>query len=290
MKNDYLKLRLMMILILIGLIIPTSNVLTAQKNDAFGMLSFNKAVNISGKQRMLSQKIAKAYLYLVTNPTDVKAKRDLLTGKLIFEKQNNILLQNSDYKLTKDRLGKVEGLWVQFKKLIETTPSFDNAKKIIETNTDLLKASNNVVSAVIVESKGADQSQESLFEDEGLGEDDLELKKVINMAGRQRMLSQRLALYYFANQTALKDKNNEQMLKNVYNELDGAISMLLISEFNNSRIDEKLGVAMSKWDQIKANKDKLFNQGIKSEDMYRLSNELTKAFNDVTNLYEKVKI
>jgi len=104
------------------------------------MLTFNKAVNISGKQRMLSQKMAKSYLYLVENPSDTKAKRDLLTSKIIFEKQNGIINQNSGYKVTKDRIAKVDVIWAEFKKLIETTPNYDNAKKIIDLNTDLLKS------------------------------------------------------------------------------------------------------------------------------------------------------
>ncbi len=290
MKKEIFTLKFMVMLFLLGMIMPTTNNLYAQQSNSYGILSFNKAVNISGKQRMLSQKITKAYLYILENPSDGVAKRDLLTSKLIFEKQNNILIQNSGYKATKDKLGKVEILWREFKELIEAKPSYENAKKIIEMNTDLLKASNNVVSAVIVESKRANDNDEFSLEDDSLGDEDAELKQIINMAGRQRMLAQRLALYYYANQNTLKDKNSEQMLKNVYNELDGAISMLLISNFNNSRIDEKLGIAMSKWDQVKSNKEKLFKQGIKEEDMYRISNDLTKAFNGVTSLYEKVKL
>lgn len=289
MKKN-LTLRSIMFLFLIGLIAFGTNTISAQQSLKYGMLTFNKAVNISGKQRMLSQKMAKSYLYLVENPSDTKAKRDLLTSKIIFEKQNGIINQNSGYKVTKDRIAKVDVIWAEFKKLIETTPNYDNAKKIIDLNTDLLKATNDVVSAVIVESKGANQSDENLLEDDGSGESDLELKKMINMAGRQRMLAQRLALYYFANQTTLKTKNSEQMLNNVFNELDGAITMLLISNFNNEQIDEKLGVAMSKWEQIKNGKEKLMNQGFKPSEMYKISNDLTKAFNAVTSLYEKVKI
>ncbi|GAA0719999.1 hypothetical protein GCM10009430_19710 [Aquimarina litoralis] len=289
MKNSF-TFKFMILFLSIGIGISSTNTMCAQQNMKYGMLTFNKAVNISGKQRMLSQKMAKSYLYLVENPSDAKAKRDLLTSKIIFEKQNGIIRQNSGYKLTKDRLTKVDKIWIEFKKLIESTPNYDNAKKIIDLNTDLLKATNDVVSAVIVESKGANKSDDNLLEDESLGESDLELKKMINMAGRQRMLSQRLALYYFANQTTLKTKNSESMLGNVFNEIDGAITMLLISNFNNEKIDEKLGVAMTKWENVKNNKEKLMNQGFKPSEMYQISNDLTKAFNAVTGLYEKVKI
>ncbi|MBQ4805761.1 type IV pili methyl-accepting chemotaxis transducer N-terminal domain-containing protein [Aquimarina sp. MMG015] len=289
MKKNF-TFKSIMLLFLFGIVASSTNTISAQQNIKYGMLTFNKAVNISGKQRMLSQKMAKSYLYLVENPSDAKAKRDLLTSKIIFEKQNGIINQNSSYKVTKDRITKVNGIWVEFKKLIESTPNYDNAKKIIDLNTDLLKATNDVVSAVIVESKGANKNDQDLLEDDGSGESDLELKQIINMAGRQRMLSQRLALYYFANQTTLKTKNSEQMLNNVFNEIDGAITMLLISNFNNEKIDEKLGLAMTKWESVKNNKKKLMNQGFKPSEMYKISNDLTKAFNTVTGLYEKVKI
>ena len=61
----------------------------AQKN-MYGTLTYNKAVNISGKQRMLTQKMGKTYLYLLNNPDDFKAKRDLKIAKILFEKQLSI--------------------------------------------------------------------------------------------------------------------------------------------------------------------------------------------------------
>ena len=289
MENKKFTLKSVIVLFLVGIVLSSSNTIQAQLNNKFGILDFNKAVNISGKQRMLSQKMSKSYLYLITNPNDKQAKKDLLTSKIIFEKQNGIIRQNANFKSTKDKISRVDRIWKEFKTIIESTPNYDNAKRILDINTDLLKASNDVVSAVVLEAKGINQSDEEILEDDNDAEKDSELKKIINISGRQRMLAQRLGFYYYANQATLKNKNSEQMLRNVYNEIDGAITILLISDFNNTKIEEKLGVAMSKWNTLKDKKEKLFNQGLKLNEMYILSNELTNAFNEITSLYDDVK-
>ncbi|CAL2059652.1 type IV pili methyl-accepting chemotaxis transducer N-terminal domain-containing protein [Tenacibaculum sp. 190524A05c] len=260
--------------------------MNANGQSKYGMLTFNKAVNISGKQRMLTQKLAKTYLYLLGNPTDAKAKRDLLTTKIIFEKQNKILGANSQSQLTKNLISKVNKTWGKFKSLIEGVPNLKNAKEVVATNSILLKETNDVVEAVILESKNANNASS----DDSLSEEDVELKQTINKAGKQRMLSQRLALYYFANSGSLKDKNNEARLRGVYSNIDDAITDLLISNFNNAKVEEVLGAAMAKWELVRNNEEKLFKNGFTPKEMYKLSNDLTKAFNKVTISYEKVKL
>lgn len=259
------------------------NNLNAQDSDKYGTLSFNKAVNISGKQRMLGQKMAKSYVYLVNNPTDKKAKRDLLTSKLIFEKQNSILLVNSKLESTKESIREVNKLWRDFKEIIESTPTEKNANKIIETNTALLSASNKVVLAVINESQIGNQQAQDENEDN-------ELKKIINLSGKQRMLSQRLALYYFASGLSSKTRQTERTLNSIFYEIESTIGTLLVSDLNNSNVEEKLGEAMSVWSQILDRNNELFNQKINSTEIYQLSNKITAAFNDVTIAYEKIKL
>ena len=258
--------------------------LTYAQNKKYGSLSFNKAVNISGKQRMLTQRMGKIYLYLLDNPNDFKAQKNLKITKIIFEKQISILDKNASLLITKNKLAEVKETWEKYKKFIETTPNKKDAKKIINTNSTILKYANNVVNAVILESKGGSS------DDSYVAEEDSELKQIINKAGRQRMLSQRLALYYFANKPDLKNKKTESVLRNVYSELDNALNDLLVSSFNNDRIDEALGDVTVLWESVKENNDKLFKQGYQDQEIYKLSNTLTKLFNKITNLYEKVKV
>lgn len=282
-KNNYImmksfKKRFFTLALLFTVIISFSQ-------GKYGTLTFNKAVNISGKQRMLTQKMGKTYLYLLNNPDDFKAKKDLKIAKIIFEKQNVILEKHAKSFLTKNKLKEVKETWVKYKQFLESVPNKEHAVKIINTNSTLLKYANNVVEAIISESKSSGGAA-----DIGLAEEDVELKGIINKSGRQRMLSQRLALYYFANKPSLKTTNSENKLRNVFVELDDALNDMLISSFNNDRIDEALGDVMEKWEAVKSNKERFFKQGYKDVEVYKLSNDLTKVFNKITNLYEKVKI
>ncbi len=271
-------------IVLVGILSCVVNVCFSQETT-YGALSFNKAVNISGKQRMLTQRMGKIYLYLLNNPNDYKAKKDLKITNIIFEKQLSILEKNTTSVLTKNRIKEVKETWRKYKGFLESAPNKKDAVKIINTNSTILKYANNVVNAIILESKGNNDNG-----DVYLAEESNELKQLINTSGRQRMLSQRLALYYFANKPELKNDNTEQKLRTVFIELDDALNHLLISNFNNERIDAALGDVTALWEDVKSNKERFFKQGFNDAEIYKLSNNLTKSFNTITNLYEKVKI
>ncbi len=290
--KTYTRLQLaFLIVLMVGLITPSLKA-AQPPGKKYGILSYNTAINVSGKQRMLTQKMTKAYLYLINNPSDIQAKKDLLTSKIMFEKKNSILLDNTTNKTTRDRIQKVNELWKDFKKVVDQTPNFDGATTLMETNTDLLRAANAVVLAIVAESKAAIMDKNESLEDfdENLANDRVELKKTINISGRQRMLAQRLAGYYYANQSALKDKNVKMILTQVYNEFDSALNLFVVSKFNSSEIDEKIGSAIVQWDYFKTNSKKLFSQGFEDEDIYKRCNKLTKIFDEITGAYEKVNL
>ncbi len=266
------------------LLIGSASLSFAQDN-LYGTISYNKAVNISGKQRMLTQRMGKIYLYLLDNPEDYRAKKDLRIAKLLFEKQLDILKENNTTsKSVRKELKIVSDTWEKYKSFLDSEPNKSDAMKIINTNSTILKYANNVVTAIIKDSQ-ARNTRSSYSIDE-----DSELKEVINKSGRQRMLSQRLALYYFATKPSLKSNTVVGKLEAVFDETNKALSFLLISNFNDERVDAALGDVLAIWDKITENKERLFKHGYTDYEIYDMSNQLTKLYNVATNSYEKVRV
>ncbi|GAB1857141.1 hypothetical protein MHTCC0001_19770 [Flavobacteriaceae bacterium MHTCC 0001] len=243
-------------------------------------MTYNKAVNISGKQRMLSQKMSKAYLLLTYGVNNEEIKKELNSSKFIFEKQLQILKQNGkSISTVKQNVDKVEKLWGKFKPLIEKTPNVESARTIAKTNTELLQACHQLVLAI----EASAGSSNNFFSD-----GDQELVNIINKSGKQRMLSQRLALFYTASVLFASQKRDyREILDKTYIEYDGAIGDLLINSYNTTETEEELGVIMSQWEKFQINKSDFFDGKFNLHEVFTVTNEMTKRFNKITGIYEK---
>jgi len=255
-----------------------NNIIGQSKN--FGTITFTKAVNISGKQRMLSQKMSKAYLLIAKGINDESIKKELNSSKFIFEKQLQILTKNATSAATKLSLKKVKKLWEDFRIVITSQPNNQNSLRIIKSNTGLLKACNDVVISI----ENSFNYNNKFFQNKNK-----ELVSTVNISGKQRMLSQRLCLYYTATTMFQGDSSeHKKILNSVYSEFDNAIGELLISSYNSTEIEEELGAIMSYWEKFQMNKKGLSNQEFSLQEMFTTTNKLTKSFNKITGLYESI--
>jgi len=200
-------------------------------------------INLAGKQRMLTQKMSKEALYIVKG-IDVEANTEnLKKTSALFDKtlkglangDSSLNLPKTDNKEILAQLQKVEELWVPFKANIDKVIAGKADKATLEAiakgNLPLLK---NMNAAVQMYAKASGSKL------------DPKMAKTINVAGRQRMLTQKMTkeLLLIANGIDV-DANKENIKKtallfeNTLNEL--------IAGTENADIKAQLEVVKKHW-------------------------------------------
>jgi len=158
--------------------------------SVFANISPNQMVNIAGKQRMLSQKIAKIYLMKAYGANLDELNSELNISKIIFERNLETLSVNSgkmfSQKVTNAVL-KEKICWNEFKLLIDKPVDENSIERVLDLSNILLKNSNEVVGVI---------KSENLYKKNF--NTNVELLNIVDKSGKQRMLSQRLCLYFIA--------------------------------------------------------------------------------------------
>lgn len=144
------------------------------------------AVNLAGRQRMLSQRIVKAYLMLGQGIASDDA-RTILQGSIKqFESQLATLKTYQPTPAVRSALVDLEGAWKKYKPLLAAAPSKADAVEFYDVNEALQGSAHRLTVA---------------YE----GVTGAPIDHLIGIAGRQRMLSQRMAKFYFYRTWGLYD-------------------------------------------------------------------------------------
>ena len=172
------------------------------QQTTFGKISYMKATNISGKQRMLSQRIAKVFLVRKAGAHSPELSKEYNSSIQLFTRNLSILESNSKNSSSKIKasIKKEQMQWNLFKSKLQTPTS--TVSEIISLSNNLLIKSNNLVLAIEEESKYNNEFNNNTSNDQLRVE-------TINLSGKQRMLSQRLCLYYAACRLYKKEKIQE---------------------------------------------------------------------------------
>jgi len=210
------------------------------------------------------------------------------------EKNNSIILFEENLKslmafTPTDKINllllKEETLWKEYKKLITSEVTKDNAKQILETNTTILNACDDVVKAY-VEYAGS-------LKKEVDGVSSAIIADNINTSGRQRMLSQRITFYYAAYVWGVAESATALRLKNLAEFLQQNFSQLITSEVNNTEIDDAIAGVVGDWRDIeeKCVKDNCYtfeNKGVEVGKMYTFSATVLSKMDKITAMYAKL--
>jgi hypothetical protein len=206
-------------------------------------------INLAGKQRMLTQKMSKEALLIAKGIDVEKNKKNLKKTIELFDKTLKGLY-NGDRELnlpkTKDReilrqLDLVSILWRDFKKDVDMVAQGRVEKSILESidkkNIPLLNNMNIVV---------------QMYEDSSNSNLDPQIAKTINLAGRQRMLTQKMTKELLLIANSLKSDENERSLKSTGELFKDTLIDLMTNNkeaMSDPQISKKLSNVKNLWEE-----------------------------------------
>ena len=222
------------------------------------------AVDVSGKQRMFTQRMLKNYAMIglennFGNPTD-----DLKKIMDAFENHLDSLIAFNKDEATNESLQKVKVLWGPIKNALQAKPSRANAGKMQEDLEALLKQSNEAVGLFAKQTGKAS------------GE-------IINISGRQRMLSQRMASLYMLKVWGVNDPQFQTKMEKSMALFKTSMQRLMASSMNTDEINhllERSRKSFMFFEMMNRSKSKFIPTLI-----YKKSNDILKDMNTVTGLY-----
>jgi nitrate/nitrite-specific signal transduction histidine kinase len=154
--------------------LTASGTLGAQVRD------LNDAINKAGRQRMLSQRMVKSYMALGQGVRPDQTEPVMAESLALFDRQLVELKAFSPSAQIKDIYEQLDGAWSRYKSsLVGAAPSKGGADAVLAAAARVLPLASEGTTLLEVASGKLSG-------------------KVVNLAGRQRMLSQRMAAMYLA--------------------------------------------------------------------------------------------
>ena len=233
------------------------------------------AINKAGRQRMLSQRMGKAWLALVHGVEKPMAQQVLDKSLALFDRQ---LVELKAFAGSADiaaTYNKLEASWSSYKAaLVGNTPSRDNAATMLQLNAGVLALAH----------QGTQQFEAVQSKPVG---------KLVNVAGRQRMLSQRMAMFYLAARLPVDAPVATAEINKARTDFISAMALLRQAPETTPQIQEQLQLADAQWVFF----DAALKRGNASDagsaralgEIFMASENLLSVMDRVTGLYSALK-
>ena len=234
----------------------------------------NDAINKAGRQRMLSQRASKAYLALAQQVETRSAQQVLDRSIALFERQLAELKAFAPSPAIRGTYDTLDGAWNEFKReLTGAAPSKDRAAQVVKLDATVLALAN----------QGTLQYEAASGKPVG---------RLVNIAGRQRMLSQRMAKFYLAGAMQLDPAGSAAEIAKSRAEFLAALEVLRNAPEATAQIRQELVLADAQWLFFNRGLQRLEGAGASPalmSDVFVSSENLLAIMDRVTGLYSDLK-
>jgi len=222
-------------------------------------------INIAGKQRMLSQRIAKDYLYIHKEIALSKTEKELQISLKKFFNAQKILVDSIKNEEIQNLLSFVKLSSNDLNQTLHQSFSLDNAQLILDLTESILEGNQYIV----------DSLKNSIK---------IEGSQMIELAGRGRMMAQRIAKYYIAYQIGIQDLNTIRSMKQTISKFNKILKQLSSHPKNTPLIQKKIDNLSTLW-KIVHNFYNNIERGGLPLIVLSTTDKITLKMNEITHLY-----
>ncbi len=247
---------ILLLLLIFTLFTPINTL--AQIDDA----TLNRAIDRAGLQRMLTQRMLKAYCQLGQDQFYAKPDEVLKNAIIRFETGLKGLKKFDSIKGVQQSLDNIHKIWPNYKTIITAKATKENTPDLVTFNEKLLSLSHQIVLDLTAESGK-------------------ELANIVNISGRQRMLSQRIELYYLLRDWGFTNKAYINALDTSRKEFSEGLTYLNHYSDNTDKIKALLKRVKTSFTLFEHSLDEKNNAFL----VHLTVGQLLKQMNKATSLY-----
>lgn len=207
--------------------------ITLGSQPAFAAPADLEAVNRAGYQRMLSQRIVKSYCQIGVGVQPDVSRAQLGHAVALYDQNLDRLRKVATDRKSRALLRQLKRQWEPFRVIAGGPVTRAGAGELMRRSAPLLARS--------------EQLTRALQDKAGLAS-----SRLVNLAGRQRMLSQKLTMYYMLHAWGFDTALVHDEIEATRNAFSAALVQLSAAPENTSAIRAELDAVSLQWDWLQA--------------------------------------